>query len=125
MPPRLPINSCLTPSFIHADIESLQWIRTSRGAQLSVLMKEGIPSTTFQGFKDKDIDSLREYAQRTLGLDIKELPMSTQGHNWGALSIHNGSLMFKVGGKVALDVSLKDVTTAQQVNPIPHPLTIG
>lgn len=111
---------CLTLlPFIYADIESLHWTRNSRGAQLSIRMKDGAPSTTFQGFKEKDIDSLKEYAQRSLGLEVKELPMSTSGHNWGSLAIVNGSLLFNVGGKMALDVPLKDVTTAQQVRPTP------
>ena len=39
--------------------------------------------------------------------------MSTSGRTWGKLAINNGSLMFTVDGKLAMDVPLRDVSQAQ------------
>ena len=41
--------------------------------------------------------------------------MATTGRNWGALAVNNGSLMFMVDGKVALEVPLRDVSSVSRV----------
>ena len=44
-------------------------------------------------------------------MPVQELPLATSGRNWGGLAINNGSLMFMVDGKVALEVPLRDVSS--------------
>lgn len=95
------------------DMEGLYWTKNSRVCQLGVRVKDG-PTTNFLGFRDKDLEGLREIAKNQLGKEIKDLPMSISGRNWGAIAIHNGSLMFSVDNKVALDIPLRDISQAQQ-----------
>jgi hypothetical protein len=58
----------------------------------------------------QDLEGLKEIAKNQLGKDIKDLPMSVSGRNWGAIAIHNGSLMFTVDNKVALDIPMRDIS---------------
>ncbi|KAG1680758.1 hypothetical protein FOA52_008091 [Chlamydomonas sp. UWO 241] len=95
------------------NMEALYWTKTSRACQLGVRTKDG-PTTNFLGFREKDLESLREIATGSLGLEIKDLPMALSGRNWGALAINNGSLMFTVDNKVAMEMPLRDVSNAQQ-----------
>ncbi len=45
----------------------------------------------------------------SLGAWAQTQEMALQGHNWGGVSIQNGSLVFTVGGKPLFEVPLKDV----------------
>ncbi|KAL6756819.1 hypothetical protein V8C86DRAFT_1789455 [Haematococcus lacustris] len=103
------------------DIDSLHWMRVSRGCQLSVRVVEGV-TMNFIGFREKQ-------QQRVMGwgpgggpgpaADLPPCPqtsaLAVSGRNWGNVAINGKSLMFLVDGKVALEVPLPDVAQAQQV----------
>ncbi|KAG2487533.1 hypothetical protein HYH03_013813 [Edaphochlamys debaryana] len=97
------------------EIDSLSWTKVPRGCQLSVVRKGGT-TVNFLGFRDKDLDSLQQYARGTLGLSegVSEGALSVSGHNWGAVALRGASLTFMVGNKVAFELPLPDVCTAQQ-----------
>ncbi|GIL87416.1 hypothetical protein Vretifemale_15530 [Volvox reticuliferus] len=98
------------------EIDGLSWTKVPRGCQLSVRRK-GATTLNFLGFRDKDLDSLQQYARNALALPegIAEEALSTSGHNWGAVQLRGASLAFTVGGKVAFELPLADVCTAQQM----------
>ncbi|PNW88436.1 hypothetical protein CHLRE_01g029450v5 [Chlamydomonas reinhardtii] len=97
------------------EIEALSWTKVPRGCQLSVRRKGG-PTVNFLGFRDKDLDTLQQYSRTTLALPegVSEGALSTSGHNWGGVQLRGASLAFLVGGKVAFELPLPDVCTAQQ-----------
>ncbi|GIL44113.1 hypothetical protein Vafri_1648 [Volvox africanus] len=97
------------------EIEGLSWTKVPRGCQLSV-RRRGATTLNFLGFRDKDLDSLQQYARNALELSegIAVEALSTSGHNWGAVQLRGASLAFTVGGKVAFELPLADVCTAQQ-----------
>ncbi|GLC39441.1 hypothetical protein PLESTB_001348900 [Pleodorina starrii] len=97
------------------EIEGLSWTKVPRGCQLSVRRK-GATTLNFLGFRDKDLESLQQYTRNALALPegISEEALATGGHNWGAVQLRGASLAFMVGGKVAFEMPLPDVCTAQQ-----------
>ncbi|GFR39904.1 hypothetical protein Agub_g409 [Astrephomene gubernaculifera] len=97
------------------EIDGLSWTKVPRGCQLSVRRK-GATSFNFLGFRDKDLDALQNYARNTLGIaeGVTEMALSTSGHNWGGVQLRGASLAFVVGNKVAFELPLPDVCTAQQ-----------
>lgn len=64
----------------------------------------------------QDLDTLQQYSRTTLALPegVSEGALSTSGHNWGGVQLRGASLAFLVGGKVAFELPLPDVCTAQQ-----------
>lgn len=64
----------------------------------------------------QDIEPLQAYARGTLGLadGIAEEALPVSGHNWGGVQIRGASLAFTVDGRVAFELPLPDVCTAQQ-----------
>mmetsp|Transcript_4974 Transcript_4974/g.10722 ORF Transcript_4974/g.10722 Transcript_4974/m.10722 type:complete len:694 (-) Transcript_4974:634-2715(-) len=96
------------------DLTGLIWTKNSRGCQLGVHTKEG-PTTNFLGFREKDLEALRDLSVKQFGCEIQEQPMATTGRNWGGVAINGGSLMFTVDGKVAFEIPLRDVSQAQQM----------
>ncbi|KXZ45334.1 hypothetical protein GPECTOR_56g431 [Gonium pectorale] len=97
------------------EIDSLDWTKVPRGCQLSVRRK-GSTTINFLGFRDKDLDTLQQYARNSLDLadGVHERAISTSGHNWGTVDLRGASLAFVVAGKVAFQLPLPDVCTAQQ-----------
>lgn len=64
----------------------------------------------------QDLDALRDFAKEKFDLEIADLPMSISGRNWGSLAINNGSLMFTVDNRVAMELPLRDVGQASGLN---------
>ncbi|KAJ9520912.1 hypothetical protein QJQ45_014103 [Haematococcus lacustris] len=96
------------------DIDSLHWMRVSRGCQLSVRVVEGV-TMNFIGFREKDLEVVSGFCQQHWSMDVKTSALAVSGRNWGNVAINGKSLMFLVDGKVALEVPLPDVAQAQQV----------
>lgn len=95
------------------DIESLHWTRVHKGCQLGIRRREGT-TVNFLGFREKDYEQLGRFCQEAFGQKLKEQSMSLTGRNWGNVVIHGSSLMFLVDGKVAFEIPLPDVSSAQQ-----------
>ncbi|GAB4821853.1 hypothetical protein N2152v2_008899 [Parachlorella kessleri] len=92
------------------EIEGLTWSKLARGCMLGVKRNEG-PALSFMGFRDKDLDALKEISNTA----IKEEPVGVAGWNWGRAQLEGATLTFRVGGdKTAFQVPLPDVTQAQQ-----------
>ncbi|GFH08901.1 FACT complex subunit SSRP1, partial [Haematococcus lacustris] len=93
------------------DIDSLHWMRVSRGCQLSVRVVEGV-TMNFIGFREKDLEVVSGFCQQHWSMDVKTSALAVSGRNWGNVAINGKSLMFLVDGKVALEVPLPDVAQA-------------
>ncbi|GAX76261.1 hypothetical protein CEUSTIGMA_g3705.t1 [Chlamydomonas eustigma] len=95
------------------DLDGIAWTKGSKSCQLGIKSKSG-HATNFLGFRDKDLDAIKEYVKIHFNMEVQDLPMATSGRNWGRLAIQDGTLMFLVDGKMSLSVPLRDVSHAQQ-----------
>eukprot|EP00884_Botryococcus_braunii_P021465 jgi/Botrbrau1/8001/Bobra.384_2s0027.1 len=94
------------------DMDGWSWTKTSRGGQLAINRKQD-SVVQFLGFRDKDFDSLQEFAKK-LGFLIKEEPLCISGRSWGTAEVENSTLTFRVDNKVAFRLPLVEVGQVQQ-----------
>mmetsp|Transcript_19572 Transcript_19572/g.59204 ORF Transcript_19572/g.59204 Transcript_19572/m.59204 type:complete len:672 (+) Transcript_19572:109-2124(+) len=94
------------------DIEALEWTRIPKGGALSV-KKNGSPTSVFVGFRDQDLDSLKEVVSANFGHELKVSSMSAKGRNWGDAVLDNETLQFHTDGRALFNVALPDVVQVQ------------
>eukprot|EP00899_Mesostigma_viride_P010265 jgi/Mesvir1/1923/Mv22952-RA.1 len=102
------------------DISGLNWVKAIRGHQLDIRTKAGA-ATKFEGFRDSDVEALRNFVNEHFGLGIKDKTLATSGRNWGEAAIDGSMLAFNVPGRKnvlerAFEVPLGDVSHASLQN---------
>eukprot|EP00290_Baffinella_frigidus_P006787 CAMPEP_0180134954 /NCGR_PEP_ID=MMETSP0986-20121125/10508_1 /TAXON_ID=697907 /ORGANISM="non described non described, Strain CCMP2293" /LENGTH=533 /DNA_ID=CAMNT_0022075491 /DNA_START=120 /DNA_END=1718 /DNA_ORIENTATION=+ len=94
------------------DVEGMEWGRIGKSFQLRVSQSDG-SVVRFDGFDSAAEKSIAEYATKTMKTEMKKMKTDVQGKNFGQLEMHGDELVFKVGSKRLLDVTLSDVSNAQ------------
>lgn len=83
-----------------SEIIGLKWLRGGRGHQIRVKIRGG-SSVMFEGFHERDRESLAEFFSSTLERDLQRANQALRGWSFGNLSFVSGgapSLNFKTGG---------------------------
>ncbi|CAF0744999.1 unnamed protein product [Didymodactylos carnosus] len=95
------------------DIENVKWMKRSRGYGLKFTTKS---ETVFRydGFKDTDLERLKEFLTTNFGKNIEMQKLSTNGWNWGKGNFSAGNLSFDVDNKTGFEVPLKNVSNASK-----------
>lgn len=94
------------------DITAIQWTKVPSGGALSV-KRDGHPMSVFGGFKERDLDTLKEVSNANFGKELQVASMSGKGRNWGDAILDNESLQFRTDDRPLFNVSLPDVTQVQ------------
>ncbi|CAF2516960.1 unnamed protein product [Rotaria sp. Silwood2] len=95
------------------EIENIKWMRRSRGYGLKFITKND-SSLRYDGFKDTDIDRLKEFMTINFGKNVETQKMAVNGWNWGKVSFGAGNLAFQVDHKQAFEVPLKNVSNSNK-----------
>lgn len=95
------------------EIDSIKWMKRARGYGLKFITKSD-SSTRFDGFKDTDLERLKEFMTINFGKNVETQKMAVNGWNWGKVSFGAGSLTFEVDQKQAFEVPLKNVSNSNK-----------
>lgn len=93
------------------DIESVKWMKVARGYRLKVVMTSGY-THLFDGFKEAEFDSLKEFLSKNYSLILEEQELSVKGWNWGSAEFSNQTMAFNIDKKTAFEIPLRDVSQA-------------
>ncbi|CAF3270543.1 unnamed protein product [Rotaria socialis] len=95
------------------DIENIKWAKRARGYGLKFITKNDT-SLRYDGFKDTDLDRLKEFMTINFGKNVETQKMAVNGWNWGKVSFGAGNLAFEVDNKQAFEVPLKNVSNSNK-----------
>ncbi|CAF1121710.1 unnamed protein product [Adineta ricciae] len=95
------------------EIESVKWMKRARGYGLKFITKNDT-SLRYDGFKDTDIERLKEFITSNFGKNVETQKMAVNGWNWGQVSFGSGNLAFEVDHKQAFEVPLKNVSNSNK-----------
>jgi len=94
-----------------SDLKQVEWLKIPHAYQLKLRIKGGFVYM-FNGLKNQDKDTIREYAKASFDKEMEEGRICYKGWNWGEASIEATTLTFRIGAESAFEVPLNDVTQA-------------
>jgi len=94
-----------------SDLKQVEWLKIPHAYQLKLRIKGGFVYM-FNGLKNQDKDTIREYAKASFDKEMEENRICYKGWNWGEASIEATTLTFRIGAESAFEVPLNDVTQA-------------
>ncbi|CAF0872333.1 unnamed protein product [Adineta steineri] len=95
------------------EIENIKWMKRSRGYGLKFITKNDT-SLRYDGFKDTDIERLKEFMTINFGKNVESQKMAVNGWNWGKVNFGAGNLTFEVDHKQAFEIPLKNVSNSNK-----------
>lgn len=93
------------------DVLTLEWMRVARGFEVKVVSNNGTV-TKFDGFKESDYQSLKDFFSSQFKKDLKEVELCVKGWNWGEVKFEGSLLSFMVDSKPAFEIPLEEVSQA-------------
>ena len=94
-----------------SDIAGVSWRQIGpRALELVVATHTG-SRHRFLGFKEADHGSVGQALRQCLSLELEEAALSSEGLNWGEVSIRGTNFTFKVNQRPDFEVNLSDVSS--------------
>jgi len=95
------------------EIDAIKWMKRSRGYGLKFISKNDT-SFRYDGFKDTDLERLKEFMTINFGKNVETQKMAVNGWNKGKVSFAAGNLAFEVDNKQAFEIPLKNVSNSNK-----------